>query len=98
MENEIHIYIGSACVGEKSNLQYPIGERHPFLLYLRADKNSEYNAIEAETVIADIGLDEIEFTKVGKLSPEKVNNDEKREYYKNAIERGATLIVYSDPI
>ena len=96
--NEVHIYLGSGCVWEKASLQYPIGERHPFLFYLKADKNSEYSLTDAEDVITSLGLNEIEFTKVGKLSPEKVNNDEKKEYYKNAMETGSTLIVYSDPI
>jgi hypothetical protein len=98
MNNEIHIYIGSGCIEEKSNYNYPAGERHPFLLYLKADNDSEYNPMEAESTISKLGLNEIEFTKVGKLSTEKINDDEKREHYNNTMKTGSTLIVYSDPV
>jgi hypothetical protein len=95
---EIHIYLGAGCITEKYSHKYPVGERHAFLLYLKADSNSEYNLIAAEDIVISLGLNEIEFSKVGKLSPEKVNDDEKREYYHNAMKTGSTLIVYSDPI
>ncbi|SDF50353.1 hypothetical protein SAMN05216464_11931 [Mucilaginibacter pineti] len=98
MPYEIHIYVGAADITEKYGPKYPMGERHAFLLYLRADNNSEYNLTEAEEMIIGLGLGKIEFSKVGKLSLEKVNNDEKREYYNNAMKNGSTLIVYSDPI
>lgn len=98
MPYEIHLYLGSACITEKSYHKYPVGEKHAFLLYFRAKRDSEYNLTEAEENIINHGLSEIEFSKVGKLSPEKVNNDEKREYYNNAMKTGSTLIVYADPV
>jgi len=78
MNNEIHIYIGSGRIEEKSNYNYPAGERHPFLLYLKSHNDLEYNPLEAENTIVKLGLTEIEFTKVGKLSTEKINDDEKK--------------------
>jgi len=95
---EIHIYLGTAAITEKSNYNYPIGERHPFLLYLKANRESEYNHVDAEQVVSRSGLDGIQFSKVGKLDPAMVNNEEKREYYDNAMKNGSTLILYTKPV
>lgn len=98
MESEIHLYLGSGCIEKVSNYKYPLGERHAFLLYLKADVGSEYDQANAEKAVFDLGINEIEFTKVGKLSLEKLGDSEKTEYYNNALETGSTLVLYSDPI
>ena len=38
MDNEIHLFLGSACITKKSKSNYPVGERHPILFYLRQPK------------------------------------------------------------
>lgn len=98
MNFEIHIYLGSACVTEKSKHKYPIGEKHAFLLYLKQEEKSGYNPIEAEEIIAELGFNNIEFSKVGKVSPDKIGHGDKKEYYDNAIESGFTFILYKDPM
>jgi len=98
MSYEIHIYLGTACTTSKSNYNYPEGERHAFLLYLKAEESSEIDYNAAEDTAIDNGLINIEFSKAGKLDKNKLNNQEKLEYYNDAMEVGSTLIVYSEPI
>lgn len=98
MPHEIHIYLGAASITSKSNYEYPEGEKHAFLLYLKARKDSEFDYNLAEDVVINEGLTDIEFSKAGKLDKNKVNNQEKLEYYNNAIKTGSTLILYSEPI
>ncbi|MVN22665.1 hypothetical protein [Mucilaginibacter arboris] len=97
MDNEIHLFLGSACITKKSKSNYPIGERHAILFYLRQPKDSDYNTIEAKKIIRESGLNKIEFTKAGKLDFTKVNIKNK-EHYDNAIRHGSTIILYTDPI
>jgi len=98
MNFEIHIYLGSACIAEESNHNYPTGEKHAFLFYLKEDENSEYKPSKAEDIIVDLGFNKIEFSRIGKLSPDKIGNGDKKEYYDNAIESGSTFILYKDPM
>lgn len=95
---EIHQYVGSACIAEESDSEYPVGEKHAFLFYLKESKDSEYNLVKAEEIIADFGFDQIEFSRMGKLNPARAVVGEMKEYYDNAIESGSTFILYEDPI
>jgi hypothetical protein len=98
MNFEIHIYIGTAEIEGNSSYNYPAGEKHAILLYLMENVNSNYNQTKAEETVAKKGFRNIEFTRVGKLTPEKVLNSEQKKYYENAIRNGSTLIVYADSI
>ncbi|MBE9584666.1 hypothetical protein IM792_09435 [Mucilaginibacter sp. JRF] len=98
MHHEIHIYLGSGRIGKLSRYKFPVGEKHSFLLYLKAAINTDLDLTDAEKAVANYGLYEIEFSKFGKISPDRVNDDETRDNYNNAMATGSTLIVYSDPI
>jgi hypothetical protein len=98
MTFEIHIYLGTACITEKSSYKYPVGEKHAFLFYLKEDENSEYNQFKAEEIITNLGFNEIEFSKVGRLSPDKVGVGDKKKHFNNAVKSGSTLVLYRDPI
>ncbi|WP_316743849.1 hypothetical protein [Pedobacter antarcticus] len=98
MNFEIHIYLGSACISENSTRKYPLGERHAFLFYLREEEYSEYNVDKAEDRVAELGFDQIEFSRVGKLDSNRIYTEEKKEYYDNAIESGSTFIFYTDAV
>jgi hypothetical protein len=98
MDYEIHLFSGTACITEAANYKYPVGEKHAFLLFLRQFKNTEYNQFEAEQVVTSCGLNKIEFSRAGKVSQERVENSDKKEYYDSAIESGSALVLYSDPI
>jgi hypothetical protein len=95
LKYEIHMFLGKGRVNEKSH--YPIGEIHAFILYLRQPKNSELDWITAEDLITDSGIDEVEFSKAGKLDSSRVGEDN-MDPYENALEKGSSLIVYSDPL
>jgi hypothetical protein len=98
MEQEVHIYSGSGCITEKSISSYPVGQRHAFLFYLKENKNSELNWEKAEDKIMDAGINDIEFSRAGKVAPEKITTDEKREIYNNTLKSGSSLILYCDPV
>ncbi|NHA07180.1 hypothetical protein G7092_25505 [Mucilaginibacter sp. HC2] len=95
---EVHLYSGTVLITEKSKTKYLIGDKHAFLLYLRADPNAEYNQGDAEKIIFELGYDKIEFSRVGKVSPEKAAVSNNKIYYDNAIEAGASFVLYSAPI
>jgi hypothetical protein len=98
MEYEVHAYLGTVYIGEGLSEKYTTGEKRAILFYLRADKDSEYDESKAENMIIDLGFVNIEFSKVGKVSPEKVALGSNKEYYYRAIESGSALVLYSDPI
>jgi hypothetical protein len=98
MDHEIHIYVGTACISKKSSYKYPIGEKHAFLFYLKEKDNSEYNPAKAKKLISNRGFDEIEFSRAGKVSLEKIGTGDNKEYYDNAVTTGSTFILYTDPI
>lgn len=98
MAYEVHIYSGTACITEKSSYKYPVGEKHPILLYLREEENSEYDPIEAEQIVSNLGLDNVEFSRMGKVSHDKATISNNKEYYHNALKSGSSLVLYTDPI
>jgi len=98
MTYEIHLYVGSVHITEKLIHRYPVGEKHAFLFYLKELENSEYEPDKAADMIAKFGYDNIEFSRAGKLDPEKLRSEEKEEYYQNALKTGSTFILYKDPI
>ncbi|SDP29986.1 hypothetical protein SAMN05428975_1054 [Mucilaginibacter sp. OK268] len=95
---DVHLYSGTVLISEKSNTKYQIGDKHAFLLYVRADLNAEYNQGNAEEIIFDLGFEEIEFSRAGKVSPEKAAVSHNKIYYDNAVKSGASFVLYSDPI
>lgn len=98
MAFEMHIYKGTGCITEKSKSGYPIGEKHAILLFLKEDENSDYNLIKAEETAFKTGLDQVEFSKSGKVSPDKIAGNTNEDAYNSAVELGSALILYSDPI
>ncbi len=98
MDYEIHIYLGTACIAEESAHKYPVGEKHAILFYLKEAKDSEYNHSKAKEIVTNLGFDKVEFTKAGKLHPDKMVTDEQKRNYENAMESGSTLILYTEPI
>jgi hypothetical protein len=98
MDYEIHIYLGTACIAERSTYNYPVGEKHPILFYLREDKDSEYNDLKAKQIVTNLAFDKVEFTKVGKLSLYKLKTDEQKRNYESAIKSGSALVLYSEPV
>ena len=97
MNHEIHIFLGSACITKESIQNYPVGERHAFLFFMRVDADSEYNVAKAKKIVRDLGLNKIEFTKVGRLDPDRVT-DRNQELYSSAMDSGSAIVLYSDPI
>jgi hypothetical protein len=98
MEYEVHAFLGTVYIGERLSENYPMGEKRGILFYLRADKDSEYDENKAENKIIDLGFVNIQFSKVAKVSPEKVALSSNKEYYYEALESGAALVLYSDPL
>lgn len=98
MAFEMHLYIGTARATDKSNSVYPIGEKHAILLFIKEDVNSEYDSIKAEEIVVSTGWDNIEFTRCGKVSEDKIAGNSNEDSYYDAVESGSSLIIYGDPI
>lgn len=97
MQNEVHIFLGTAIIAEDHTSNYPIGEKHAILLFLREDIGSEYNLTRAKEIIRSCKLKMPEFTKIGRLDPNRIS-DKHRDCYKEALESGSALVLYADPI
>jgi NADH dehydrogenase FAD-containing subunit len=98
VEYEVHLYSGTACITQKSTHNYPVGEKHAILLYLRAERGSEYDERKAEKLVTGAGLTGVEFSRVGKISLERVALSENKKYFDTALKNEFSLIVYSEPI
>lgn len=94
-EYEVHIFLGKGRI--IGDLNYPIGEVHAFIFYLRQIKDNDYDLDNAEEIINEIGIDQIEFSKMGKLDKSKIN-DNNRIPYENTLKKGSSIIIYTDPI
>jgi hypothetical protein len=94
-EYEVHMFLGKGRIS--GNLNYPVGEVHAFIFYLLQYKDTDYDLDNAEETINEIGMDQIEFSKMGKLDASRVN-DNNRVPYEKALEKGSSIVVYTDPI
>jgi len=87
MEKEFHIYLGKFKIDENE---------FPLMLYILAEKDSEYNIDYAVSIIEDEGFEDGNFNKVGKKNFEEMYEYEKfKEYFESALEFGYCIVKYT---
>ena len=87
MEKEFHIYLGKFKIDENE---------FPLMLYILAEKDSEYNIDYAVSIIEDEGFEDGNFNKVGKKNFKEMYEDEKfKEYFESALEFGYCIVKYT---
>lgn len=87
MEKEFHIYLGKFQNNESE---------FPFMLYILADKDSEYDIDYAASIMENEGFEDGIFNKVGKKNFEEIYKDEKfKEYFESALEFGYCIVKYT---
>jgi hypothetical protein len=87
MEKEFHIYLGKFKINENE---------FPLMLYILAEKDSEYNIDYAVSIIEDEGFEDGNFNKVGKKNFEEMYEDDKfKEYFESALEFGYCIVKYT---
>lgn len=87
MDKEFHIYMGKFLNNENE---------FPFMLYILADENSEYNVNFACSIMEQEGFDDGKFDKVGKKNFNEIKNDKNfKEYFETAIEFGYCIVKYT---
>ena len=87
MEKEFHIYLGKFKINENE---------FPLMLYILAEKDSEYNIDYAVSIIEDEGFVDGNFNKVGKKNFEEMYEDDKfKEYFESALEFGYCIVKYT---
>lgn len=86
-EKEFHIYLGKFKNNENE---------FPFMLYILAEKNSEYDIDFAISIMENEGFEDGNFNKVGKKNFEKICEDDKfKEYFESALEFGYCIVKYT---
>ena len=97
--NEINLFLGIAAVAKGNELDYPIGERHAFLVFSRQPGGSEPDWNLAESHVQRAGWSDIEFEKASTLDPSALDLEPSaRASYDAAMANGSAIIVYSDPV
>jgi len=87
MEKEFHIYLGKFKIDENE---------FPLMLYILAEKDSEYNIDYAVSIMDNEGFEDGNFNKVGKKNFEEMYEDEKfKEYFESALEFGYCIVKYT---
>lgn len=87
MEKEFHIYLGKFKIDENE---------FPLMLYILAEKDSEYNNDYAVSIMDNEGFEDGNFNKVGKKNFEEMYEDEKfKEYFESALEFGYCIVKYT---
>lgn len=87
MEKEFHIYLGKFKIDENE---------FPLMLYILAEKDSEYNIDYAVSIMEDEGFEDGNFNKVGKKNFEEMYEDEKfKKYFESALEFGYCIVKYT---
>lgn len=87
MEKEFHIYLGKFKIDKNE---------FPLILYILAEKDSEYNIDYAVSIMEDEGFEDGNFNKVGKKNFEEMYEDEKfKEYFESALEFGYCIVKYT---
>lgn len=87
MEKEFHIYLGK---------DFSNGKELGIMLYVLADKNSDYNLHLASSIMEKEGFLDGAFYKVGKKDYNEISNDENfSEYFESALEFGYCIVKYT---
>ncbi len=94
----VHLFLGTVTAGPKKADKFTLGNRHAFLLYLRADKNSDYDEGKAKEIIEDHGWLNVTFSKAGTADPNSVKKPDQKFYCADALEKGSALVIYDEPV
>ena len=96
---DIHIFLGEARA-RPDNLSYPPGQKHAVLIMLKQPRTSVPEWRKAEAFAESKGWYEVRLSKASTIDestltgqPEEIVNS-----YRRALEQGAALIIFSDPI
>lgn len=98
MEYEVHAFLGTVCIGDALSHKYNVGEKRAILFYLKTDEGSDYNEVKATAMITELGFDNVEFSKIGKINHEIASTGSNKECYYDALNSGSALVLYSDPL
>jgi hypothetical protein len=95
--SEIHMFLGSGKAGDENQFGYRTGA---LLIFLAQPEGSEHDWSAAETLVTDAGWHEIHLTKAGTVLPDNVpgNSEEVVAAFGDALERGGSVLVYSDTV
>lgn len=97
MSTEIHMFLAVAQAAAPG--RYPLGERHPMLIFVRQAPGSEHDFAAAEAAALKAGWADVDFTKAGTLPPEAAAADEPfRSCYAAALADGDAIMVYADAV
>ena len=96
---EIHLFLGTAAAGSKSDQGYPVGERHAILVFLRQPTNTEPDWKRATSLVEDSGWTNVDLQKASKVDPKTLDqNPDSKKAYDEAMSNGKAMIVYSEPV
>lgn len=92
--HQVHMYMAVARATERT--AYPAGELHPVLVLRRQPRGAEHDLSAAHEVALRAGWEDVDFTKAGVLpaDAEREMEDTFRARYREALERGESLLAY----
>ncbi len=96
---EIHIFLGDARA-KPDNLSYPPGQKHALLIMLKQPRATAPEWRRAEALAATKGWYDVKLSKASTVDERTLAGQpaEVVESYRQALEQGAALIIFSDPI
>lgn len=92
------MFTGQACITEVYTGNYPIGEKHAFILYLKTIQQSKYDWEKAIQTVENLGFDNVDITRAGMADSDKIRGSSNEEYYTDALSKGSAFVLYTDPV
>ncbi|MEM7294540.1 MAG: hypothetical protein AAF420_14260 [Pseudomonadota bacterium] len=96
MRKTVFMYMGTGIAEPENSSGFVPHQKHPLLVFL-ADYSNDYNWKRAEEVAMENGWRSVDFTKVGKITPDMIAQQDPtmRERYADAVASGSAFIAYA---
>lgn len=94
--SEVHIFTGIATSLDQQVTNYPVGERHSLMIFLRQSIGSDHDWDAAEALVVAASWGEVDLKRGGTLTTEDTLGDF-QEMYDTALSNGGAIVVYSEP-
>lgn len=93
---EVHTFVAYGEAREGNDQNYPVGERHPIVVFCRQRIHSDHDYERVEAVARRNGWAELEVAHAGVIVPERLNGSlsDLQDCFVKALQSGGTVLSF----
>lgn len=93
---EVHAFVAYGEAQEGNDRNYPVGERHPIVVFCRQPTYSDHDYERVEKVARRNGWGDLEVAHAGVIVPERLNGtlSDLQDCFVEALEKGGTVLSF----